>query len=126
MKKYPYFICFVPILSDEDIMGVSKIISDKLVGGLPFGGLEDHIYEEVPAVYIKESILGFELVIQGYGGEEGYVLEVRSYSRNNKLYDDKEITVDITKYIASLLEGTEKIKIIYEEISAQEYMDVTE
>ncbi|PCD82361.1 hypothetical protein CNQ87_17390 [Lysinibacillus fusiformis] len=126
MKKYPYFICFVPILSEEDISGVSKIISNKLVGGLPFGGLEDYIYEEVPAVYIKESILGFELVIQGYGGEEGYILEIRSYLRNSELHDAKEITVDITNYIASLLEGTEKIKILYEEISGKEYIDISE
>ncbi|MBI6864425.1 hypothetical protein JD967_13315 [Lysinibacillus fusiformis] len=126
MKKYPYFICFVPILSEEDISGVSKIISNKLVGGLPFGGLEDYIYEEVPAVYIKESILGFELVIQGYGGEEGYILEIRSYIRNSELHDAKEITVDITNYIASLLEGTEKIKILYEEISGKEYIDISE
>ncbi|MGE7753386.1 hypothetical protein [Lysinibacillus fusiformis] len=126
MKKYPYFICFVPILSEEDISGVSKIISNKLVGGLPFGGLEDYIYEEVPAVYIKESILGFELVIQGYGGEEGYILEIRSYIRNSELHDAKEITVDITNYIASLLEGTEKIKILYEEISGKDYIDISE
>lgn len=123
MKKYPYFICFVPILSEEDIIGVSKIISNKLVGGIPFGGLEDYIYEEVPAVYIKESILGFELVIQGYGGKEGYTLEVRSNLRNSELHDDKEITVDISNYIASLLEGTEKIKIVYEDILTKEYID---
>ncbi|TKI52820.1 hypothetical protein FC756_27185 [Lysinibacillus mangiferihumi] len=126
MKKYPYFICFVPILSEEDIIGVSKIISNKLVSGIPFGGLEDYIYEEVPAVYIKESILGFELVIQGYGGKEGYILEIRSYLRNSELHDAKEITVDITNYIASLLEGTEKIKILYEEISGKDYIDISE
>lgn len=126
MKKYPYFVCLLPILSEEDIIGVAKIISDRLVGGISFGGLEDYIYEEVPAVYIKESILGFELVIQGYGGEEGYVLEVRSDSRNSIPEDAKEIRVDITNYIASLLEGTEKIKIIYDEISEKEYINISD
>ncbi|MFU1794157.1 hypothetical protein ACM1RC_09835 [Paenibacillus azoreducens] len=126
MKKYPYFVCLLPIVSEEDIIGVAKIISDKLVGGIPFGGLEDYIYEEVPAVYIKESILGFELVIQGYGGEDGYVLEVRSDPRNSEPNDVREIRVDITNYIASLLEGTEKIKIVYDEISEKEYINISE
>ncbi|MED1913610.1 hypothetical protein [Brevibacillus laterosporus] len=88
--------------------------------------LEDYIYEEVPAVYIKESILGFELVIQGYGGEDGYILEVRSDPRNSEPNDAKEIRVDITNYISSLLEGTEKIKIMYEEISEKDYIDISE
>lgn len=126
MKKYPYFVCLLPIVSEEDISGVAKIISDKLVGGILFGGLEDYIYEEVPAVYIKESILGFELVLQGYGGEEGYVLEVRSDPRNIEPNNTKEIKVDITHYIASLLEGTDKIKIVYNEISEKEYIDISE
>ncbi|MED1663379.1 hypothetical protein [Brevibacillus laterosporus] len=50
MKKYPYFICLLPIVSEEDIIGVAKIISNKLVGDIPFGGLEDYIYEEVPKI----------------------------------------------------------------------------
>ncbi|MGG1442447.1 hypothetical protein ABE354_10340 [Brevibacillus laterosporus] len=54
MKKYPYFICLLPIVSEEDTIGVAKIISNKLVGDIPFGGLEDYIYEEVPAVSLKK------------------------------------------------------------------------
>lgn len=80
MRKYPYFTCSLVIFSKEDIVGVAKIISDKLVGGIPFGGLEDYIYEEVPAVYIHENILGFELVIQGHGGESGYIFRNSSLS----------------------------------------------
>ncbi|MBM7111696.1 hypothetical protein SAM19_05126 [Brevibacillus laterosporus] len=29
MKKYPYFICLLPIVSEEDTIGVAKIISNK-------------------------------------------------------------------------------------------------
>jgi hypothetical protein len=50
MNKFPFFVCSLPIASNEDIHEVAKIISDKLFGGLPFGGLEDYICEEVPAV----------------------------------------------------------------------------
>ncbi|MCP3778977.1 hypothetical protein [Paenibacillus sp. MZ03-122A] len=126
MKKYPYFTCSLPIESEEDIFGVAKIISDKLVGGIPFGGLEDYIYEEVPAVYINANILGFELVIQGYGGDGGYLLEVNPSPYNESPDDTERVTVEITRYIASLLEGTEKIKIKYEQINEQNYIEISE
>ncbi|AKF92339.1 hypothetical protein [Brevibacillus laterosporus] len=126
MKKYPYFICSLPIYSEEDIFSVAKIISEKLVGGIPFGGFEDYIYEEIPAVYINANILGFELVIQGYGGEDGYILEVNPHPCNERPGDAKRVTVEITNYIASLLEGTEKIKIAYEDINKKDYIDISE
>ncbi|NTU21992.1 hypothetical protein HPY28_16830 [Brevibacillus sp. HB1.2] len=125
-KKYPYFTCSLPIASEEDIYGVANIISEKLVGGITFGGLEDYIYEEVPTVYINKSILGLEFVIQGYGGEKGYIVEVHSHPGNDEPDNVNEVEIDITCYVASLLEGTEKIKIKYEQIAEQDYIIITE
>lgn len=48
----PYFVCALPIYSDKDIYGVANIISNEIFGGLPFGGLEDYIYDEIQAIYI--------------------------------------------------------------------------
>ncbi|MDQ0227740.1 hypothetical protein [Metabacillus niabensis] len=126
MKKYPYFTCSLVIFSEEDIFGVAKIISEKLVGGIPFGGLEDYIYEEVPAVYINENILGFELVIQGYGGEDGYILELHPHPCNSRPDDAERVTIEITSYIASLLEGVENIKVESEKNSTKDYIEITE
>ncbi|WP_223821937.1 hypothetical protein [Paenibacillus peoriae] len=62
MKKSPYFKCLLPIFSEESLIVVAQIISDKLFWGVPFIGLEDHIYDEVPAVYIDNPILGIQKV----------------------------------------------------------------
>ncbi|MFT9820962.1 hypothetical protein [Lysinibacillus sp. NPDC056185] len=65
MRKFPYFKYLLPIASEKPLNELAKSISNKI----PFGGLEDYLYEEVPAVYINSNILGFELILQGYGGE---------------------------------------------------------
>ncbi|NPC91687.1 hypothetical protein HOO54_05400 [Bacillus sp. WMMC1349] len=125
MKKFPYFKCLLPIKSNKDIHEVAKIISDKLFGGLPFGGLDDYIYEEVPAVYINPPILGLEAVIQGFGGEKGYTLEVHSYPGNPEPDDSDEVHVDITGYVATLIEETEELKIVWsEKIKNANYIEI--
>lgn len=126
MKKYPYFSCSLPIISEENIVDLAKIISSKIAGNIPFEGLEDYIYEEVPAIYINSNILGFEVVIKGYGEEKGYYLEVNSHPSNNEPDDADEIDIDITRYIASLLEGTPGIKIKYGEIKSEDYISIIE
>lgn len=72
--NFPYIFCSVNFIYKGTITEAGEKISEKLFGGIPFGGLEEHICEEVPAVYIKPQILGLEIVIQGYGGQEGYNL----------------------------------------------------
>lgn len=126
MKKYPCFFCALPIISEENIVELAKIISSKIAGNLPFEGLEDYIYDEVPAIYINSNILGCTLVILGYGGEDGYTLEVKPYPGHNKPDDADRIYIDITKYIASLLEGTPGMKIKYEELKYEDYISIME
>jgi len=45
---------------------------------------------------------------------------------NNELNDTDEIDIDITRYIASLLEGTPGIKIKYKEIKSEDYISIME
>ncbi|HEY2495001.1 MAG TPA: hypothetical protein VGI33_19090 [Paenibacillus sp.] len=126
MKKYPYFSCSLPVISDKNIIDLAIIISSKIAGNIPFEGLEESIYDEVPAIYINSNILGFEVIIKGYGGEKGYFLEVNSHPSNDEPDDAEEIDIDITRYIASLLEGTTGIKIKYEEIKSGDYINIIE
>ncbi|MCY7836120.1 hypothetical protein MOB49_03180 [Bacillus haynesii] len=126
-KKYPYFKCLIPITSNKDIDDLARIISVKLFGGIPFGGMEEQIYEEVPAVFIENPILGFQVVIQGFGGEKGYTLEVRSHPEIIEPDDADEIEVDITGYVSTLLEGTDGLQIRYEELqNMKHYIEITE
>lgn len=124
-EKNPHFICLLPISSNEDINGIAKIISDKLFGGIPFIGLDEHIYEEVPTVYIDYSILGLQGVIQGFGGDAGYTLEIRSHPSNIKPDDTDEVEIDITGYVSSLIEGTDNIQIKYEEINETTFIGLS-
>ncbi|KAB0443607.1 hypothetical protein AB1J28_07605 [Lysinibacillus irui] len=125
-KKYPFFKCLIPIDSNKDINEVARIISDKLFGGLPFGGLEEHIYEDVPAVFIDYPILGLQIVIQGFGGREGYTLEVCSHPINIEPDDSDEIEVDITGYVSVLIEGIEELQVKYEELKYMNYIEISE
>lgn len=74
--NFPDIYCSVKFFYEGNIIQVGEKISENLIGGLPFVGLEEYIYDEVPAVYIKQPILGLEIVLQGYGGSEGYVLGI--------------------------------------------------
>ncbi|WP_231633168.1 hypothetical protein [Numidum massiliense] len=87
--------------------------------------MENYIYEEVPAIYIDGSILGLEVVIQGFGGEHGYVLEVNNFP-DIEPEDVAEKDIDITGYVASLLEGTNGIEIVYQQIKEKGYIKITE
>lgn len=126
MKKYPCFFCSLPIISEDNIVDFAKIISNKIAGNLPFEGLEDYIYDEVPTIYINSNVLGCVLVIKGYGGQKGYFLEVNPHPGNNEPGDADDIHIDITKYIASLLEGTPGIKIKYEALKYEDYISIVE
>jgi hypothetical protein len=92
----------------------AQIIS--VIWGVPFIGLEDHIYEEVPTVYIDNSILGLQIVLQGAGGELGYTLKIRSHIDNDEPDDASEIELDITGYVSCLFERTDQIKIKCDEL----------
>jgi hypothetical protein len=50
--------------SSLDIEAVGSVVSTRLFSGTPFGGLDDCVYEEVPAIYISGGILGFLVIIQ--------------------------------------------------------------
>lgn len=126
MKKYPYFYSSLPVISEKNIVDLAKVISSKIAGNIPFEGLENYIYDEVPAIYINSNILGFEVILKGYGGATGYYLEVSSHPSNNEPDDMNEIDIDITRYIASLLEGTPEIKIKYKEIKSEDYISIIE
>lgn len=66
------------VKSDLSLEEVAAIISEKLFGGLPFGGKDRHIYEEVPAVLIGTPIMGMRIVLAA-GTPGHYVLEIQPH-----------------------------------------------
>ncbi len=89
------------------------IISKVLFGGLPFTYGERSVWEEIPSMYIDNSILGLFIVLGGYGGEEGYALSISTYGEferyihKNNLYDQLD-RIWLTKHFYHLLKHSLK------------------
>lgn len=65
--------------SEKKLEEVGKEISNKLFGGVPFQGINENIYEEVPAIYIKTPMIGLEIILSGYSGfdeDKWFVLDI--------------------------------------------------
>jgi hypothetical protein len=116
MSVLPYFVGYVTLKSNLEIEEVGNIISEKVFGGLGFGGKELEIYEEVPAIFISSSVLGLRVVLQGYKGfgeEEGYVLAISS---NDTVEETEREEYKLDYYLVSLLrnvlEDHNEIKVL--------------
>ncbi len=89
---------------------LAKIISDKVFGGVPFGGKDQHIWEEIPAVYIRSSILGLQIIL-GEGKNDGgngniFVLSVSSSNGFGRYrFEDKlpNKTAEVDSYLQRVL-----------------------
>ena len=67
-NKIPFLTGVVSMQSELELEVVGKILSKILFGGLEFGGKEEAIHEETPAIYINATILGLAIVLDGYAG----------------------------------------------------------
>ncbi|MDS0526555.1 hypothetical protein NNC19_12760 [Clostridium sp. SHJSY1] len=94
--------------TDKSLEEAGEIISKKLFGGLEFQGKELSIYEEVPAIFIKNQILGLSVILNGYSGygeDERFILEIRVPYFNDIFGNNVEsYKYDISKYLEGLLE----------------------
>ena len=116
--KEPHIHGSVNFKSDLSIEEVGAIISTKVFSGVQFGGKENNIYEEVPAIYIDNLMLGFLFVIQGYSGIDnkfGFTLSITpvfSIGSNKDINISEYIDVNLDYYLYSLLE--DRLKNIYD------------
>lgn len=108
-----YMVCNLPIWSNKSLEEVAEIISAKLIPGISFGGREEHIYDEVPAIYAKQNVLGLRLILQGYGGQHGYTLTIypADYPLDAEPKPEEEAKGDITDFVAFLLKDIPGIHI---------------
>lgn len=114
MTSYPYLTANVLIHSDLTLENVAKILSKTLFAGAPFGGKNDYIYDEMPAVYITEKMspLGLYITLQGYGGKTGYMLQITSIDNLPPAVDHDDFTLlDLSPYITSLLRDVQGITV---------------
>ena len=114
MTSHPYLTANVLIHSDLTLEKVAEVLSRTLFAGAPFGGKNDYIYEEVPAVYIAndKSPLGLYITLQGYGGTTGYMLQITSIDNLPPAVDHDDFApLDLSPYITSLLRDVQGITV---------------
>jgi hypothetical protein len=89
--------------SDLSLEALASILSEKLFGGLVFGGRELEIHEEVPAVFIDAPLIGMKIVLDAYSGlnEENYF--TLSISPFVTFVKEDKFDVRIDEYLICLL-----------------------
>lgn len=87
----------INIYSSLQLDELAHILSQEICGGIIFGGKEESIREEVPAVYTKAEFLGIRLVLFGVAGDYGLSAEQWDENVAAKTADD---LVDISGYLA--------------------------
>lgn len=108
--------CNLFFFSERSLEEVAEIVSAKLLGGIPFIGMEEFIYDEVPAVYAELDVLGLRIILAGYPGE-GYQLDMypRDYpddfSESSSVNLSQDFAVNISEYIAFLLKDVPEISM---------------
>jgi hypothetical protein len=69
----------VDFSSQLSLHEVAQLISTNCFGGIGFTGLNEGIWDEIPAMRLEKPVLGLEVNLGGSAEEaEGYTLEVAS------------------------------------------------
>lgn len=104
-KRMVFLTCRVNIKSSLPLEDVAEIVSAHLLGGVSFVGKEQHVRDEVPAVYSSEYVLGARFLLLGEPDEEGYSLQVSDHQRlaGSSAPQITESLVDISADAVALL-----------------------
>jgi hypothetical protein len=108
----------VEIYSELEIEDLGKIISKEIFGNIPFVGLLDYVYEDVPTIFIERgSLLGLDIKLFGYkySAENGrYFLQIMSGNQLGLKYTVRRIHFNFTLFqiLSSRLEKYTNIKVV--------------
>lgn len=86
---------------------VGVLISKKMFGNLAFQGLDKRIYDEIPAIFIDNEILGLRIVLSGYSGyleNQRFVLDISPLGFSRKLGNVEAQEVEISEYLKLLMQ----------------------
>jgi hypothetical protein len=71
-------VAFVDFAVDLVRPEVAAVLSRELFGATSFVGEGTGLRDEVPALALQRDFLGMIVVLHGYGGEDGYSLEMET------------------------------------------------
>jgi hypothetical protein len=87
--KYPYGS--IPFRSPHALQEVADILSKEMAGGIPFGGREEMIWGDIPALYLGRGLLGLRVELGGWPGEQGYELRILPRTAVTSQMSDTEL-----------------------------------
>lgn len=101
----PYIKGSIIFESSLNIVDLGKLISRRLLGGIPLTGLEERIYNEVPAIFTKDLFLEMRIILSGYSGfdkEYGYELIIELDDFRTIFKTKKSKIIDMADYLKIL------------------------
>jgi len=108
-------LAYVDFESDEALAEVAARLSESLFGGIPFGGLDEYLRDEVPALRLMRDVLGHRVVLHGFGGRDGYSLDIEGRpSVTHSAGAERVESVYVSSLVAGLLSRIEGIVVTYE------------
>lgn len=78
-----YWYASVDFDSPLSLEETAACLSSHIFGGIEFGGRDEYVKDEVPALIAQKPILGCHVVIYGDGDEDGYRVEMQSQLSND-------------------------------------------
>lgn len=106
---------YVDFTSPNSLDSVARDLSTRLFAGIPFVGLGEGLWDEVPAMKLARRFMGLEVELGGSPGpEHGYTLQVEApdfpWERIERA-DQAAARADLTGYLQHLLSSIEGITI---------------
>jgi hypothetical protein len=98
---------YVDFTSPNPLQDVAAQLSSELFGGIPFIGLGEGVWDEVPAMRLAQRFMGLQVELGGNPGDDGgYTLQVESPEFPWHLVapgGQKDARVDLTGFLTHQL-----------------------
>lgn len=109
MSDLTHLSAYVDFTSSMPLLELASFLSERLFAGIPFVGLDEGIWDEVPAVRLGEDFLRMRVELGGTP-DDGYTLQVEPFGFP---WQEEQIVVqvDFADYLRFLLMRLEGISV---------------
>jgi hypothetical protein len=92
IKQYSFY-AYLDIISEYEIEVLGKALSEQLFDNkYQFGGREEYLRDEVPAIYFKDALLGVTVFLEGYKGLYNFSID----TPYDETEDEESSSIDIS------------------------------
>ena len=104
----------VILQSARNLHETGRLISDRLLGGVPFSGEIPGLRDEVPALVLTREVLGLTMVLHGgeYEGGHRLTLEIHGADSERVPSGVEPALIDVGQWAAQLISRVEGIQVV--------------